>query len=50
MPLKQFAEASSLETQTEVERACLLAFFHIRTTKIEEFSTGTPRTGLSIMD
>jgi len=38
MNLKQFAEACALEKQNEVERACLLAFFYIRTTKIEEFT------------
>jgi hypothetical protein len=37
MNLKQFAEACALDKQAEVERACLLAFFYFRTTKIEEF-------------
>lgn len=38
MTLKQFAAACSLDTQKEVERACLLAFFYLRTEKKEEFT------------
>lgn len=38
MNLTQFAEACGLNTLSEVERACLLAFFYIRTSNIEEFT------------
>jgi len=37
MNLQQFGAACALASQREVERACLLAFFYLRTAKKEEF-------------
>jgi len=38
MNIKQFGAACNIDSQPEVERACLLAFFHLRTAKKNEFT------------
>jgi len=38
MNIKQFGAACDIDNQQEVERACLLAFFHLRTAKKVEFT------------
>lgn len=38
MNLEQFARKCELDKRTEVERACLIAFFYVRTEDIEEFT------------
>ncbi len=38
MNIKQFGAACNIDSQREVERACLLAFFHLRTAKKNEFT------------
>lgn len=38
MNIKQFGAACDIDSQQEVERACLLAFFHLRTAKKNEFT------------
>jgi hypothetical protein len=38
MNIKQFGTVAEIGKQREVERACLLAFFHFRTAKKEEFT------------
>ncbi|MGA2909106.1 MAG: hypothetical protein ABSE36_15495 [Terracidiphilus sp.] len=39
MNIKQFGAACAIDEQTQVDRACLLAFFYLRTEKKEEFTT-----------
>jgi hypothetical protein len=38
MNIEQFGAACNIDSQREVERACLLAFFHLRTAKKNEFT------------
>lgn len=38
MNLKQFADACALTTLSEVERSCHVAFFHLRTSNVAEFT------------
>ena len=39
MTIEQFTSACGITSLTEVEKACYLAFFHIKTNGIEEFTT-----------
>jgi hypothetical protein len=47
MNLQQFANACALTTLSEVERACHLAFFYLRTEKVEDFTEADAARWLS---